>query len=142
MEKIEMREHKLVFYVGIIYCFIFSFFLILFIHICIQDHDLSSLIFYFIIFGIFDSFGVYILLSYYRRKFIFYEDYLIYTPSIGKTKTIRYQDIQVIQSKGEKCKIISHDGRKVACFESNMKGFPTALHYLLKKGIEFKIVEK
>lgn len=137
---IVVKESKLPLIVGIISSIIFTLFLIFSLLTSIFNKDWFTIIFCTITFGSLDSLAIYLILDYYNRKLILYEDHFTYTTFLGNTISYLYSQIQHIEESyttSTNYKIISHNGKRIASFEDNMLNSILAISFLKKQGILF-----
>jgi len=136
MPIIEVHETKIPLIVGLSSVILFS--IALFCAVLssvVEDDDIQYAVICTLIFGTFILVGCYLIADYFRRKLLLYPDHLTYTPAVGKTRTISYQEIRSLKLRAERCVLYSQEGKKLAVFETNMTGSLNAVCYLNSKGI-------
>lgn len=137
---IVVKESKFPLLVGIISGIIFTLLLIFSLSANINEGHWIVAIFCSSVFGGFDFLSLYLILDYYNRKLILYDDHFTYTHFLGKTTSHLYSHIQCIEeyhTQSIEYKMISHDGKKLGSFENNMLNSTLAVSLLKEKGILF-----
>ncbi len=135
MPVIEVHETKIPLIAGLTSVILFSIALFCAVLSSAVKGDIPSAVICTLIFGAFILAGNYLIADYFRRKLLLYPDHLTYTPAVGKTRTISYQEIQVLKWQAERCVLYSREGKRLAAFETNMTDSLNAVCYLNSKGI-------
>lgn len=66
----------------------------------------------------------------------FKEEYIIYTPVIGKRKKVLYTDIKsMVPTIGGSRNLISIKGKKIASIDEMVVGYKDGIEYLKNRGI-------
>ena len=90
------------------------------------------------IFGGFCFLGIYLIISYFRRRLILYDNYFTYTKTLGKTKTYEYYEIYSEIARNTvniQLKIYNKNDKKIVSIENNMLGYEQAIDFFLEKNI-------
>lgn len=139
MKRIEVRESKIPLIVGILDFIVFFIFLVCFSIASLSDNAFVAAIFCIMIFGGFCFLGIYLIISYFRRRLILYDNYFTYTKTLGKTKTYEYYEISSIQTMFNtvniQLKIYNKNDKKIVSIENNMLGYEQAIDFFLEKNI-------
>lgn len=137
MKRIEVRESKIPLIVGILDFIVFFIFLVCFSIASLSDNAFVAAIFCIMIFGGFCFLGIYLIISYFRRRLILYDNYFTYTKTLGKTKTYEYYEISSIQTMFNtiniQLKIYNKNDKKIVSIENNMLGYEQAIDFFLEK---------
>ncbi len=133
MPVIEVHETKIPLIAGLTSVILFSIALFCAVLSSAVKGDILSAVICTLIFGAFILAGNYLIADYFRRKLLLYPDHLTYTPAVGKTRTISYQEIQVLKWRAERCVLYSQEGKRLAAFETNMTDSLNAVCYLNSK---------
>lgn len=140
MENVVVRERKGVLRVGGIGTLFFGIMYLTALFSAISDHSGAAVFVALSVFILpFVGLGLYVFLSYFRRRLEFsYKEFTVYSV-LGKKKVYPYTDIRrllFIERAGEiRIAILGKEGERLASFETNMSGAEEALLFLEKKGI-------
>ncbi len=134
MKEVKVHTTKSTLITGIITIIISSLSLFFIVLNC---HSFKIII-AFIIFGLLNLFGLFLILSYNYKQVIINSEYISYTTLFNKSYIFSYTDIKGIQSQYRGFyQIISKENKKIASFNSYMIGTIQALSFLHKKDIKF-----
>ena len=140
MENVVVRERKVVLRVGGICTLFFGIMYLAALFSAISDHSGTAVFVALSVFILpFVGLGLYVFLSYFKRRLEFsYKEFTVYSV-LGKKKVYPYTDIRrllFIERAGEiRIAILGKEGERLASFETNMSGAEEALLFLEKKGI-------
>ncbi len=139
MKRVIVKESKFVLILGIIVGIFFFIISILSLFSSTLDNDIVTFIFCLITFGSFLFLSIYLIISYFRRKFILYDNYFTYTKTLGKTKKYEYSEIssvQILNKMGDKKLIIYKNDKKIVSIENNMAGYKDVIKFFKEKKIK------
>lgn len=137
MEKpLVVRDSKIILVISVVCTVFFSFCLMLSAVSYLEKRDGESLIFCVAFFGGFALCSLMLLIYAVRRKLVFYENVITYTPPFGRIRSFSYSQIGAVVQKYEKFIIYGFDGTKLAVFENNMPAFYDALNILSEKYVK------
>lgn len=140
MEKVVVRERKLVLRVGGVCILFFGIMYLAALFSAVSDHSGAAAIAALSVFILpFVGLGLYVFLSYFKRRLEFSsKEFTVYSV-LGKKKVYPYTEIRrllFIERAGEiRIAILGKEGERLASFENNMVGAEEALLFLEKKGI-------
>lgn len=137
MDEYVVRESKVALFVGLIGTVVFLALYIPSMFYAVRYcASFGIAAFFTLVFGGLSSLGIYLIVSYFRRKLTINGTRISYTPAFGSTKTFSSNDIQVITLDiTTSVRLRSQEGKRLACFELNMPGSCAALSYLESQGI-------
>lgn len=140
MENVVVRERKVVLRVGGVCTLFFGIMYLAALFSAISDHSGAAVFVAISVFILpFVCLGLYVFLSYFRRRLEFsYKEFTVYSV-LGKKKVYPYAEIRrllFIERAGEtRIAVLGKEGERLASFEMNMLGAEEALLFLKKKGI-------
>lgn len=143
MENVVVRERKVVLRVGGICTLFFGIMYLAALFSAISEHSGAAVFVALSVFILpFVGLGLYVFLSYFRRRLEFScREFTVYSV-LGKKKVYPYTEIRrllFIERAGEtRIAILGKEGERLASFENNMIGAEEALLFLEKKGISFR----
>lgn len=140
MELARMREGKTSLIVGVLSVSTFLFFGVMFTAAAWTEDGASAAIYPAAIFLLFILPGMALILSYYRRELVFCDSFFIVKSTFGKEKQYFYAEADCIitmKSRNSVRYILfgKQGGKRLAVFESNMRGVTEALDILEKRGV-------
>lgn len=140
METARIKEGKIALIVGILDVIIFFFFGVVFMAAEWAEGGASAAVYPMIIFLLFILPGMALILSYYRREIVFYDSYFIVRRTFGKERQYSYSEVDCIIAMKTRSEIRyilfgRQEGKRLAVFESNMRGVEEALDLLEKRNI-------
>lgn len=143
MEPIRVTPTKLALFIGILDEAFFVPILLFSAYLLLQESNFTTLIICSAVFGVFILVGLILIYSYFREKLIFSQNSFTYRPLFGTTKTIYYYEVQTLKvgatsQYGTDFIFISHEGKHLANFSSNMYNYEEALQFLQLRGIKFE----
>ena len=140
MENVVVRERKVVLRVGGVCTLFFGIVYLAALFSAISEHSGAAVFVAISVFILpFVCLGLYVFLSYFRRRLEFsYKEFTVYSV-LGKKKVYPYAEIRrllFIERAGEtRIAVLGKEGERLASFEMNMLGAEEALLFLKKKGI-------
>ena len=140
MENVVVRERKVVLRVGGVCTLFFGIMYLAALFSAISEHSGAAVFVAISVFILpFVCLGLYVFLSYFRRRLEFsYKEFTVYSV-LRKKKVYPYAEIRrllFIERAGEtRIAILGKEGERLASFEMNMLGAEEALLFLKKKGI-------
>ncbi|MDO4601592.1 MAG: hypothetical protein Q4B37_04920 [Eubacteriales bacterium] len=140
MENVIVREGKIVLRVGGICALFFGIIYLAALFSAISDHSGAAVFVALSVFILpFVGLGLYVFLSYFRRRLEFSDKEFTVYSVLGKKKIYPYAEIRrllFIERAGEtRIAILGKEGERLASFEMNMSGAEEALLFLKEKGI-------
>lgn len=137
MNEYTVREPKIALFIGLPYTvFFLGLYALSMIYAVWYCADLGAALFFTLLFGGVLFPGIYLIVSYFRRRLIINGTQISYTPAFGSARIFSIGDIQVITLNAvTSVKLRSLDGKRLACFELNMAGSRAALSYLESQSI-------
>ena len=140
MENVIVREGKIVLRVGGICALFFGIIYLAALFSAISDHSGAAVFVALSVFILpFVGLGLYVLLSYFRRRLEFSDKEFTVYSVLGKKKIYPYAEIRrllFIERAGEtRIAVLGKEGERLASFEMNMSGAEEALLFLKEKGI-------
>lgn len=139
MKRVIVKESKFVLILGIISGIFFFIISILSLFFSTLDNDILTFIFCLIIFLCLLFLSIYLIISYFRRKFILYDNYFTYTKTLGKIKKYEYSEISSVRflnKMGDKKLIIYKNDKKIVSIENNMAGYKDVIKFFKEKKIK------
>ena len=140
MENVIVREGKIVLRVGGICALFFWIIYLAALFSAISDHSGAAVFVALSVFILpFVGLGLYVFLSYFRRRLEFSDKEFTVYSVLGKKKIYPYAEIRrllFIERAGEtRIAVLGKEGERLASFEMNMSGAEEALLFLKEKGI-------
>ncbi|MCM1125825.1 MAG: hypothetical protein NC429_05080 [Lachnospiraceae bacterium] len=137
MNEYTVKEPKIVLFIGLPYTIFFlGLYALSMIYAVWYCADFGVALLFTLLFGSVSFPGIYLIVSYFRRRLIINGTQISYTPAFGSARTFSVSDVQVITLDAmTSVKLRSPEGKRLACFELNMAGSCAALSYLESQNI-------
>lgn len=139
MKYIEVRERKFVLIIGILDIVVFSFFYMMAFFSSFHDADLTSMLLFSLLFAPFICLGIYMILTYFRKRIVFYHNEFTVQKAFTKVKHYHYCDIErivIVPAPAQVHYILYNSpSKRIIAFEENMNGCYDALELLGNKNI-------